>query len=177
MKTDNDMNIRHPLSRVLPTKPEGPMRAPARLLGWFSIGLGLAELIMPRMIARAAGAPNLPLVTRMHGLREIGVGVGLLMSKDPTPWLWGRVAGDAVDIATVAPGLVTSGTPERTLVSLAVLGGVTYVDLQAAKAAGSMAASKAKSTALYDYSTRSGFPKPASEMRGAALAAATTGGS
>ena len=38
----------HPLSRVLPTRPFGPMRSPARALGWFSIGLGLAELTMPQ---------------------------------------------------------------------------------------------------------------------------------
>ena len=156
---------RHPISRLLPKKPEGPMRAPARVLGWFSIGLGLAEVLMPRAMARLAGAPNLPLVTRMHGLREITVGIGLLNSKEPAPWLWARVAGDAVDLATVAPGLVTSGRPERTLASLAVLSGVTYVDIKTAQAA----LPKPRSTRVFDYSGRSGFPKPANEMRGAAL--------
>ena len=170
MSLENEMtasSTRHPLSRVLPKKPEGPMRAPARVLGWFSIGLGLTELIMPRTLARLAGAPNLPVVTRMHGLREIGVGVGLLMSKDPTPWLWGRVAGDVVDLATVGPGVVTSGRPVRTLTSLAVLGGITYIDAATARAA----APKPRSHRFFDYSSRSGFPKPASEMRGAAVRA------
>ena len=110
----------HPLSRVLPNRPLGPMRSPARALGWFSIGLGLAELAMPRRMARVAGAPNLPTLTRAFGLREIGTGIGILTSKDPSPWLWGRVAGDALDVATVGAGLVTRGRPLRTLTSVAM---------------------------------------------------------
>ena len=63
---------------------------------------------MPRAVARAAGVPNLPRLTRAYGLREIGTGIGILTSKDPSPWLWGRVAGDALDVATVGAGLVTA---------------------------------------------------------------------
>src|SRR5678816_797739 len=91
----NTVTTLHPMSRALPNRPLGPMRSPARALGWFSIGLGLAELAMPRRLARIAGAPNLPTMTRIFGLREIGTGIGILTSKDPSPWLWGRVAGDA----------------------------------------------------------------------------------
>ena len=125
----------HPLSRVLPTRPMGPMRVPARALGWFSIGLGLAELAMPRRLARIAGAPNAPTLTRIYGLREIGTGIGILTSKDPSPWLWGRVAGDALDVATVGAGLVTRGRPVRTLASVAMLLGVAYVDMKVAEKA------------------------------------------
>jgi hypothetical protein len=156
----------HPLSRILPKTPLGPMRAPARALGWFSIGLGLAELAMPRTLARAAGMLNLPSLTRAYGLREIGTGIGLLTSKDPTPWLWGRVAGDALDMATVAPGLVTAGRPFRTLTSLAMLLGIAYVDMKVAEGAPPNANREKRS--LRDYSMRSGFPKPATEMRGIA---------
>ena len=125
----------HPLSRVLPNRPVGPMRSPARALGWFSIGLGLAELAMPRRLARIAGAPNLPTMTRVFGLREIGTGIGILTSKDPSPWLWGRVAGDALDVATVGAGLVTRGRPLRTLASVAMLLGIAYIDMQVAQKA------------------------------------------
>src|SRR5690349_10727258 len=128
-------STQHPLSRVLPTKPYGPMRSPARALGWFSIALGLAELAMPRRLARIAGAPNAPTLTRAFGLREIGTGIGILTSKDPSPWLWGRVAGDALDVATVAPGLVTSGRPLRTLTSLVMLLGIALVDMKVAEGA------------------------------------------
>lgn len=156
----------HPLSRALAKTPEGPMRSPARVLGWFSIGLGIAELVMPRSLARAAGMPNVPTLTRLYGLREIGVGVGLLMSKDPAPWLWGRVAGDALDMATVGAGLVTAGKPVRTLATLATLGSIAYVDFKTAE--GAKPKAEVLGNSPYDYSFRSGFPKPAGEMRGAA---------
>jgi hypothetical protein len=167
MSTSTSMSNQHPLSKALPKMPLGPMRAPARALAWFSIGLGLAELAMPRTLARAAGMPNLPTLTRAYGLREIGTGIGILTSKDPSPWLWGRVAGDALDVATVAPGLVTSGRPLRTLTSIAMLLGIAYVDLKVAEGAPPRA--KREKRSLRDYSMRSGFPKPAHEMRGVAL--------
>jgi len=161
----------HPLSRVLPHRPLGPMRSPARALGWFSIGLGLAELAMPRRLARIAGAPNAPRLTRFFGMREIGTGIGILTSKDPSPWLWGRVAGDALDVATVGAGLVTRGRPLRTLTSLAMLIGIAYVDMKVAEQAAP--ARKREKRAARDYSGRSGFPRSAAEMRGIALKPST----
>ena len=161
----------HPLSRVLPNRPLGPMRSPARALGWFSIGLGLAELAMPRRMARVAGAPNLPTLTRAFGLREIGTGIGILTSKDPSPWLWGRVAGDALDVATVGAGLVTRGRPLRTLTSVAMLLGIAYVDMKVAEQA--PPAKKRAKRSSHDYSGRSGFPRSAAEMRGIALKPST----
>jgi hypothetical protein len=143
------------------------MRVPARALGWFSVGLGLVELLMPRRIARVAGMPNLPRMTRAYGLREIGTGIGILTSKDPSPWLWGRVAGDALDIATVGAGLVTQRRPLRTLGSVALLLGIAWLDVRVAEAAPPRA-KRAKRAALRDYSARSGFPRPAAEMRGIA---------
>lgn len=161
----------HPLSRILPTKPYGPMRSPARALGWFSIGLGLAELAMPRSLARMAGAPNAPTLTRVFGLREVGTGIGILTSKDPSPWLWGRVVGDALDVATVGAGLVTRGRPLRTLTSLAMLLGIAYVDMKVAEQAAP--ARKLANRSSRDYRGRSGFPRPAAEMRGIALRPST----
>lgn len=129
---NTSMSIKHPLSRARLKTPLGPMRAPARALGWFSIGVGLAELAMPRAVARAAGMPNLPALTRIHGLREIGTGVGILTSRNPSLWLWVRVAGAALDVATVGAGLVTAGRPLRTLRSVAMLLGIAYLDMKVA---------------------------------------------
>ena len=143
------------------------MRSPARALGWFSIGLGLAELAMPRRMARIAGAPNMPTLTRAFGVREIGTGIGILTSKDPSPWLWGRVAGDALDVATVGAGLVTRGRPLRTLTSVAMLLGVAYVDMMVAQK--SPPSRKLEKRSSKDYRSRSGFPRSPAEMRGIAL--------
>ena len=163
----NTVTTLHPMSRALPSRPLGPMRSPARALGWFSIGLGLAELAMPRTVARAAAMPNLPRLTRAYGLREIGTGIGILTSKDPSPWLWGRVAGDALDIATVGAGIFSQRRPARTLASIAMLLGVAYLDLKVAE--GAPPAKKMAKRSLRDYSARSGFPRSAAEMRGVAL--------
>ena len=140
----------------------------ARGLGWFSIALGLAEVLMPRMIARTLGVPSESLV-RLYGLREIVTGVGLLTARDPAPWVAARVAGDALDIATLLPQ-VAGGHPQRgpAIAALAAVAGVTAVD--AATAAALRVEHHRQARPVYDYSDRSGFPKPAHEMRGAALA-------
>jgi hypothetical protein len=74
----------------------------ARGLGWFSIGLGLAEILMPRAMARGLGMQGREQLLFVYGLREIATGIGLLASSRRTPWMWGRVAGDALDMATLA---------------------------------------------------------------------------
>jgi len=100
----------------------------ARGLGWFSIALGLTELVAPRAITRALGLRGQEGLMRAYGLREIGTGIGILAAEDPAPWIWGRVGGDALDLATVAGGLETSKRGSALFVLLA-LGGVTAVDV------------------------------------------------
>ena len=68
-------------------------------LGWFSIGLGVIELLAPRAVDRAIGVGDHPVVTRMVGVREIVSGVGLLSERQPGWWAWARAAGDAMDLA------------------------------------------------------------------------------
>src|SRR5204862_1068288 len=80
-------------------------RTAARGLGWFSIGLGLAELLAPRLLSRAFGMPGASGAVRACGIREIATGIGILASRNPTPWVWARVAGDALDAATIGAAL------------------------------------------------------------------------
>lgn len=73
-------------------------------LGWFSIGLGLAELVAPREMARLIGANGRNGTTKLlrgYGAREIASGVGLLAQPRNPAWIWSRVAGDAIDLATL----------------------------------------------------------------------------
>ncbi len=73
----------------------------ARGLGWFSIGLGLAELLAPRGVAKVAGirGGNTGLI-RLFGLREIASGIAIFtQGKRPAGAVWSRVVGDALDLA------------------------------------------------------------------------------
>jgi hypothetical protein len=75
-----------------------------RGLGWFSIVLGAAELLMPRQVGHAAGLGGREALVRMYGVREIATGLGLLASRRPVWWMWARVVGDALDAATLSRG-------------------------------------------------------------------------
>jgi hypothetical protein len=140
----------------------------SRALGWFSIALGAAELLTARPLARSTGLRGRQSRVRAYGAREIATGVGLLKARDPEPWMWLRVAGDALDLATLLPGSGARGAvPGRgNAVALAAVVGVTLVDLLCVS---SLARSRHPAASAVDYSRRSGWPLPASEMRGTAL--------
>jgi len=72
----------------------------ARGLGWFSIGLGLTELLGPGQIARALGMDGKEAMVRAFGAREIASGI-LSLSPEKRLGLWSRVVGDGLDIATL----------------------------------------------------------------------------
>ena len=80
-------------------------RSLARGLGWFSIAPGAAELLAPGSIKRQTGAPGPGALVQFYGLREIATGVALLTAERPVRLVWGRVAGDLLDIATLLPAL------------------------------------------------------------------------
>jgi uncharacterized membrane protein len=75
----------------------------ADFLGYFSLGLGLAELLAPETMNRVIGVkhPDARTVTtmRLMGLREIGHGLAILTNQHPEKAVWSRVAGDALDLA------------------------------------------------------------------------------
>ena len=99
-------------------------------LGWFSIGLGLAEVLAPRRLTRALGMEGAEMLVQAYGAREIATGIGILSSDDPKSWMWARVGGDAVDLATLAAGL-QSDNPRKDNIGLAVAAvlGVTALDV------------------------------------------------
>jgi hypothetical protein len=142
-----------------------PAFALARGLGWFSIGLGLAEICIPHRFARAFAMRGEETLVRFYGVREVLTGIGILSSSQPKPWMWGRVAGDALDLATLAARLHDALPRQQRNIALAIgaVAGVTMADLACAKGLESR-----ERVAVRDYSDRSGFPRPAEEMRGAA---------
>src|SRR5690606_32667302 len=136
----------------------------ARGLGWFSIGLGLAECLMPRAVARAVGLDGRENLVRAYGLREIATGVGLLASRDPEPWLWGRVAGDALDLATLASARGDEGSDRRaSAIGMLAVAQVAAIDIACATALARRRESEQQAErirAALRYEDRSGFPQP-----------------
>src|SRR3978361_196872 len=102
----------------------------AKNLGYFSIALGLAELFAPRAVCKVAGIEGLESLIQGYGAREIATGVAILTSHNPEPWIWGRVAGDLADLATVATGLQQDNDKrENSMLALTALAAVTLVDV------------------------------------------------
>lgn len=109
-------------------------RTLANALGWFSLGLGVAEVVAPGRLASWLGMEGSEGVLRLYGAREIATGIGILSRREPVEWVWGRVAGDFLDLATLAPGL-SDQNPKRANVGLAMaaVAGVTVLDVLAGK--------------------------------------------
>src|SRR5687767_5875327 len=103
---------------------QGRAQAVARSLGWFSIGLGLAELVAPRALARATGLEGRERLLQLYGAREILTGVAILLARNPKPWVAARVAGDALDIATLA----TASDATKAAAAIAAVAGVSALD-------------------------------------------------
>lgn len=159
--------MRYSSQNPFPRRPS-PTKV-ARGLGLFSLGLGLAEVLMPQAIARALGMPDKAALVRSCGVRELIAGAGLLIAGNPRFWVWKRVAGDAMDLAMLAPQL-TQGNPQRAVAAaaFAAVAGVTAVDVGCARALG--AQERRRQAPVHDYSDRSGLPQSPDEMRGAAVA-------
>jgi uncharacterized membrane protein len=79
----------------------------ARGLGWFSIGLGLAQIVAPRRVARMIGVDD---EAHRHtllaiGVRELASGVGILTRERPIAPVWTRVGGDVMNLALLGRAL------------------------------------------------------------------------
>jgi uncharacterized membrane protein len=101
-------------------------------MGWFSIGLGLGELLAPQAVARAIGIDEEEHITllRIYGLREIAAGLGILARPKPTYWMWNRVLGDSIDLASLGKAMQNpeNDRTKLTAATIAVLG-ATAVDV------------------------------------------------
>jgi uncharacterized membrane protein len=104
-------------------------------LGWFSIGLGLAEVLAPKGLAKLVGTEGKHTgLIRFMGLREITAGIGILTNRRPARWVWARVAGDAVDLACLAVALVSEDSDRRRVAgATAAVLGVTALDIMNAQ--------------------------------------------
>ena len=114
------------------TENESNAQRRARGLGWFSIGLGLAQIGAPRAVARLIGI-NDDEETRNTmfaiGLREITSGIGILSSPRGAGWVWGRVGGDLMDLALLGKAMGDDENDRnRVAAATAAVAGVTVLD-------------------------------------------------
>lgn len=142
-----------------------PADALVRGIGLFSIGLGVAELVAPGRITKALGLDGQENLLRAYGLREIAAGIGTL-STDPRPALWSRVAGDAIDLATIAFGArehKSDAVRRNAAIAMGAVAGIAALDALAASLMGKRGGQRPPPA---DYSDRSGFPQGVEAARG-----------
>ncbi|MDR5784409.1 hypothetical protein QCE63_33870 [Caballeronia sp. LZ065] len=146
----------------------------ARGLGIFSLALGFAELLAARRVAKASGVRADPALVRLYGMREIACGVGILGSRDPSPYLIARIGGDALDFLSLiaAPRRTARGARHRVWGALLNVATVTALDVYAARSHADEQAKRRRARSEHYaalYGDRSGFPRPPDAMRGDAL--------
>src|SRR5688572_7521427 len=101
----------------------------ARGLGWFSIGLGLVQILAPRSVGRLVGVRNHRALIAAVGVREIASGIGILSQVKPRGWVWARVGGDVMDLAMLGSALTgRKAARTRLATTAAVVAGITAVD-------------------------------------------------
>ena len=119
----------------LPDEGGVPSLALSRGLGWFSIALGVTKLAVPRTLARWIGIDPCgatPWVVRAMGAREILTGLGVLMQPHRPRPLWGRVGGDAIDLALLGAAVAVKRTSTPRLAgAIAAVAGITALDVLA----------------------------------------------
>lgn len=109
----------------------------SRALGWLSLALGTTALAAPRAVSMFAGvddSPQAQVVLRAAGVRELTHAAGLLGSRNPGPWVWTRVLGDAMDLSALGRAMVDrrGERRRRTAMATAIVAGITAVDVLAA---------------------------------------------
>jgi uncharacterized membrane protein len=129
---DEPYDVAH---RGEPGLPSASGKKLAKGLGSFSIGLGLAELLAPRAIASISGVPKTRTgLIRLYGLREIAAGVMIFSQENPVGGMWSRVAGDALDLASLGAAATNPNSNKgRLAFATANVLAVTALDVICAK--------------------------------------------
>lgn len=124
-----------------PSESLGPSgRRDARIaegLGWFSLGLGAAQLLAPGALNRLAGIRDDAAAKRAQrfvGVREVGAFAAIISDRPrPVLPLWSRVGGDLIDLALLARAWEHKReSAPRLALTIAGIAGVTGLDIYAA---------------------------------------------
>jgi hypothetical protein len=120
------------------TSADGRTSRAVTALAVLSLVLGTVQTGSPGATARLVGADDGPTSRAMTrwacGVRELVVGAGIAAGRSPRPWLWARVAGDALDLALL--GVAVARHParrDRALAATAAVAGITVTDIGTAR--------------------------------------------
>lgn len=138
LTTNGTSNNMQPDRQPTTNEPQQPQfaedndRQLAKFLGYFSIGLCVAQLLMPRRVARFIGLRgDLKTVTimRMVGLRELMAGIGIFTQPRPAAWVQARVMGDAMDLALLGAARRSNKVDHgRITAAMAAVTGIAALD-------------------------------------------------
>ena len=107
----------------------------SRYLGWFSLGLGATETVVPRGLARTLGLFGQAWLVRTFGVREIATGVTMLGKPDQAAGPLLRVVGDVLDMAVLVPALSARNRQQNAAqVAFMMVLGITVLDIVCASA-------------------------------------------
>ncbi|MDB5808669.1 MAG: Cyclase/dehydrase [Betaproteobacteria bacterium] len=124
----------------------------ARGLAWFSVGVGIAEILFPRTLAKMIGTPTASTtLLRIFGLREIAAGALIFNpGRLRATGMWARVVGDAADLSSLAAAYGCPNTTNRRALTAATAGVValTALDVVCAREVSKEAGLMAESGAL-----------------------------
>ena len=108
----------------------------AQLLGWASIGIGLAEILAPEKVQAMLGIEDRPThrgILRVLGVRELLHGVGILASggrnRELIAGVWSRVAGDVLDSALLGIAGTKTKNPASFLAVAAAVAAIGMADV------------------------------------------------
>lgn len=137
--------------------PDNIGQSIAQGMGVFSVLLGLTELVLGGPIAQTLGLTGYEWIIYVYGVREIFAGILIFAFKDSLPWMWFRVFGDLIDLATVAFGYSRHlADNSNFVIAIIALTGATAIDVYCAiRLSGD---SKEPLSPKDDYIGRSGLP-------------------
>ena len=143
-----------------------PIDNAGRALGWFSMGLGLTELLAPQVLTRWLGVEGKEGLVRAYGAREIASGI-MCLSVNNDYGAYSRVGGDLLDLASLASAYRDDNPKKGNVgIALAAVAGITIIDALVGKSIRSL--HNRKGEPVRDYSDRSGFPRGSDYSRGKA---------
>ena len=102
-------------------------------LGLFSVALGVTELFASKRIAKALSTEGHEGLVKAFGGREIVSGLGLLAAPANASGVWGRVAGDGMDLAALSAAAINAPRNRAVWGAIAFVVGATLLDVLTAR--------------------------------------------